>query len=140
MDTATSSTGGSDAAAPGRGKNIALWVLQVIVALSMLSASLTKVTAYPASVETFDKIGFGSWFMYAIGALELAGAIAVLVPILSGLAALGVSLLLVGAIITEFLIGDSAAAIVPAIYLIPAVIVAWGRRDRTTQLISRLRR
>jgi putative oxidoreductase len=40
-------------------------------------------------VEMFANIGIGQWFRYVVGALEVAGAAGVLVPRVSGLAALG---------------------------------------------------
>jgi uncharacterized membrane protein len=45
----------------------------------------------------FATIGIGQWFRYVVGALELAGAVGVLIPRLSGLAALGLIGLMAGA-------------------------------------------
>jgi uncharacterized membrane protein YphA (DoxX/SURF4 family) len=127
---------GTERRASGRA-NVALWVLQALVAAAFLMASVTKLTAYPEVVRTFDQIGFGHWFMYLIGGLELAGAIAVLVPRLCGLAGLALTGLLIGAVVTELLVADAAHAATPAGYLIPVAIVAWARRDRTARLVTR---
>jgi uncharacterized membrane protein YphA (DoxX/SURF4 family) len=116
--------------------NAALWVLQALVAAAFVMASVTKFTAYPEAVRTFDQIGFGHWFMYLIGSLELAGAIGVLVPRLCGLAGLALAGLLAGAVVTELLVADAAHAATPAGYLIPVAVVAWARRDRTARLVT----
>jgi len=59
--------------ARGRRARIALRTLQVVLALFYVIASaLPKLIAYPAAVESFDKMGWGSAGMYTIGVLELA--------------------------------------------------------------------
>ncbi|MGW5669766.1 DoxX family protein [Micromonospora sp. NPDC003776] len=122
----------------GRRATVALWALQVVMAAAFLMAAYTKFTAYPAAVEAFDRIGLGSWFIYFIATVELAGAIGLLLPALCGLAALGLTALLVGASITQLLLFDPATVITPLAYLIPVVVIAWGRRERSVRLIRRL--
>jgi uncharacterized membrane protein YphA (DoxX/SURF4 family) len=120
--------------------NVVLWVLQVLIALAFLTAAIGKLTANSSTVHTFDQIGFGHWFMYLMGILELAGTIGILIPRLCGLAALAFVGLMIGAFITELAISASTGnVLVPVIYLIPVAIVAWGRRDRTARLIADLK-
>ncbi len=89
-DTSTlRETRGAPTASRGRAVNIALWVLQVLLALLFAMAGVVKVIGDPAAVEVFATIGIGQWFRYLVGVLEIAGAVGVLVPRLSGLAALG---------------------------------------------------
>jgi uncharacterized membrane protein YphA (DoxX/SURF4 family) len=111
-----------------RPANILLWVVQIPVALSFTAASVTKFIAYPPAVESFDTIGFGSWFMYFIATVELAGAAGLLIPRLTGLAALGLTALLVGAIVTQLVFFTPASALTPAAYLVPVAVIAWFRR------------
>jgi uncharacterized membrane protein YphA (DoxX/SURF4 family) len=122
---------------PGVGKaaNITLWVLQVLLAVQFLFAALGKFTGNEQMVSTFDKIGAGAWFMYLVAVLELAGVVGLLVPRLSGLAALGFVGLMIGATITEAVVGGFVA--LPIVLLVLAAIVAWGRRDRTRELLGR---
>jgi putative oxidoreductase len=124
----------------GRKAEIALWALQVLMAAAFLMAAYTKFIAYPDAVETFDQIGPGAWFMYFIGAVELAGAVGLLVPPLSGLAGLGLTALLTGAVVTQLLLFDPVTAVNPAAYLVPIALVAWGRRRRTVQLLHLIHR
>ena len=129
---------GARASAPrarSRGVNIALWVLQILLALQFVMAGLAKVFGDPAMVEMFATIGIGQWFRYVVGGLEIAGAIGVLVPRLSGLAALGLVCLMAGAFLTNvFVLG--ASPLLPIGLLVVSALVAWGRWPRTRSLIA----
>jgi uncharacterized membrane protein len=74
-----------------------------------------------------------------VGALEVAGAVGLLVPRLSGLAALGLAGLMVGAAITNlFILGESPW--LPVGLLLVSALIAWGRWSKTKALTGRLRR
>jgi putative oxidoreductase len=126
-------TGGTPAArvgARGRAVRIGLWGLQILLALQFAMAGLAKVFGDQAMVEMFDTIGIGQWFRYLVGALEVAGAVGVLIPRLSGLAALGLVCLMVGATLTNlFVLG--ASPLLPVVLLVVSALVAWGRRALT---------
>ena len=110
--------------------SIALWALQALLALMFAMAGLAKVFGDPAMVEMFATIGVGQWFRYAVGALEISGAVGVLIPRLSGLAALGLVCLMAGAILTNlFVLG--ASPLLPIGLLVASAVVAWARRPRT---------
>lgn len=125
----------SPPASRSRGVNVALWVLQVLLALQFVIAGLAKVGGDPAMVEMFADIGIGQWFRYAVGALELAGAIGVLVPRLSGLAALGLVCLMVGATLTNLFVLDASPLLTIGLLVVSA-LVAWGRWPRTRSLVA----
>lgn len=113
--------------------HVALWVLQVVTALWFLMAALGKFSGSPEIVATFHALGFGAWFRYLIGALEVAGAVAMFVPRLTGAAALAFVLLLVGALVVQaFVVGSGV--IMPIPLLILSAVIAWGRRDGTVRL------
>lgn len=63
-----------------RGRIITLWVLRILAAALFLFAAAGKLTSRPAMVAEFDAVGFGQWFRYAVGLLELAGVGLVLAP------------------------------------------------------------
>ncbi|NUR93845.1 MAG: DoxX family protein [Kribbellaceae bacterium] len=113
-----------------RPATVALWALQVLLAAAFVMAALPKLTGDPAMIDLFDAIGAGQWLRYAIGILELAGAIGLLIPRLCGLAALGLTLLLVGATLTNIDALHASQAI-PLGYLLLAATVAWFRRTRS---------
>jgi putative oxidoreductase len=80
-------------------------------------------------------IGVGQWFRYVVGALELAGAVGVLIPRLSGLAALGLVGLMAGATLTNVLV-LSASPLLPIVLLVVSGTVAWSRWPQTRILFT----
>jgi uncharacterized membrane protein YphA (DoxX/SURF4 family) len=141
----TTAAAGTAVQLPGttraRRADIGLRVLQILLALFFGAASaLPKLIAHPSATEGFDRIGFGDWFMYLIGSLELAGAIALLIPLLSGLAGLAFIGLMIGAFITQVTVFDGENAATPLIIMVLVGLVAWGRRGQTTRLIRRVSR
>lgn len=65
---------------PSRFKTIVAWVLSVILAVGFLGAGGSKLASQPFQVQLFQSLGFPGWFMYVTGILEIAGAIALLIP------------------------------------------------------------
>lgn len=128
------------AAGGRRPANVALWVLQALLAAVYAAGAMPKLTAQPEAVAGFADIGFGIAGMYVIGALEVAGAIALLIPRLCGPAALAFVGLMVGAVTVTVLHLDAADAIVPATLLVLVAILGWARRDRTAALAALLSR
>jgi putative oxidoreductase len=127
------------AAGRRRALTIALWVFQVILALQFVMAGFAKLFGDPAMVEMFANIGIGQWFRYVVGALEVAGAVGVLVPRVSGLAALGLVCLMIGATLTNlFVLGVSPLLTIGL--LVVGALVAWGRWPQTRSLFAGLGR
>jgi uncharacterized membrane protein YphA (DoxX/SURF4 family) len=120
--------------------NVGLWAVQVLLAAVFAFAASGKLAADAQNVAGFEAMGLGTAGMYLIGALELAGAIAMFVPRLTGLAAAGFVALMVGAVIITLAIGGGALAAIPATVGVVAAVVAWGRRDSTRRLVAQLRR
>ena len=114
---------------PGRALNITLWVVQILLAALFAFAGINKLLALqPEVVEGFTRIGLGQWFRYLTGGLELAGAIGLLIPRLSGLAALGLAGVMVGAVFAHVLaLPPVALAIVPAVLSVVLVLIARAR-------------
>src|SRR3954452_14798601 len=103
---------------------IATWVARALLALVFFGAGASKLAGEPAMVTMFDQIGAGQWLRYLVGTLELAGAVGVLVPRLSALAATGLVLLMVGATITNLAVLDVAPWLTLTL-LVVAAFVAW---------------
>ena len=116
--------------ARGRARTIGLWVLQVLVAFQFAGGGWLKLSGAPEMVDLFAAIGAGQWLRVLVGALELAGAIGLVIPRLAGLAALGLSSLLVGAGATNLFILD-AAPWLPIGLLLLSALIAWGRWPQT---------
>jgi uncharacterized membrane protein YphA (DoxX/SURF4 family) len=125
---------------PRRVANAGLWTLQVLLAVTYAFAAYGKLAADPAAVAGFEAMGLGTAGMYIIGALELAGAIAMFVPRLTGLAAAGFVALMIGAVAITAAMAGGAMIAFPAAVGAVAAVVAWGRRESTRRLIEQLRR
>ena len=123
---------------PSSGKiiNVGLWILQIGAAGMFLMAGSFKLSGDPRMVGLFDAIGFGQWFRYVTGSLEILGAVLLLVPRLSGLGALLLVGVMLGAVTTHFFIGGSPLGAI--ILLIVTSVVAWGRRQRTMNLLAKI--
>jgi uncharacterized membrane protein YphA (DoxX/SURF4 family) len=61
-------------------RRIAIWVLRVLLGLAFLTIGVAKLTGTLNTVKTFEAFGWGQWFRYLTGLLDLAGALLVLVP------------------------------------------------------------
>ena len=133
-------TEGTRPASGSTGKivNVVLWVLQITAAGMFLMVGFLKLSGDAQLVGLFEAIGLGQWFRYLTGALEVAGAILLLLPRTSGLGALMLAGVMAGAVITHvFIVGGSA--LMAIILLVVTGVVAWGRRQRTMNLLTRLR-
>ncbi|MFI8851829.1 DoxX family protein [Streptomyces sp. NPDC053499] len=127
--------------ARSRRSEITVKVLTVLLALFLgLASGLPKLFRAEAATEAFDKIGWGDWFMYAVGSLEVLGAVALLIPILSGAAALAFIGLMAGATVFNLTVLDAPEAVITTT-LLAAVLayIARSRRAHTAQLLRRLR-
>jgi uncharacterized membrane protein YphA (DoxX/SURF4 family) len=123
-----------------RARGAVLWTLQVLLAAVYAFSAYGKLTAEAQNVAGFAAMGLGNTGMYVIGALELAGAVAMFVPALTGLAALCFVALMTGAVIMTWAIGGGALVAIPATVGVVAAVVAWGRRDSTRHLVARFGR
>lgn len=124
-----------------RGARVTLRTLQVLLGVFFAVASgVPKLIAHPTAVESFDKLGWGAPGMYTIGALELLGGIALLLPLFSSLAATAFIGLMIGAFVVTITAFGGENAATPLILVLPLAWIAWARRDETTKLVARLRR
>lgn len=118
--------------APSRRVNITVWVMQVVVATVFFLAGLSKMIFH---LEIYDEIGWGTWFQYLTGVLEMVGAIALLIPRLSGIAALAFVGLAVCAVNFHIFVLESS--LIPIALLgVCAAIIAYVRRHSTARLLG----
>jgi uncharacterized membrane protein YphA (DoxX/SURF4 family) len=133
--------------------NIALWIVQILLALAFLMAGSAKATQ---SKEKLLERGmkyvedFSLNTVRLIGALELAGAIGLVLPALTRilpwltpLAAVGLALAMIGAALTHLRRSEYSAITINTILFALAAFVAYGRFVLiplyTSQLIARVR-
>jgi putative oxidoreductase len=123
-------------AAPGKAKSAGLWFLQAASAAMFVMAGVAKLTGAESMVHVFTAVGLGQWLRYFTGVLEVAGAVALLVPAFAGVGALWLTAVMVGAVIAHVaVLGGNPG--VPAALLVAMSIVAWGRWERIARLFTR---
>ena len=116
----------------------ALWSVQVLLAAMFLLSGGSKLAGAAAMVTLFDAIGVGQWFRYITGGIEVASAVALLVPALAPFGAVALVATMIGAVATHlFVVGGSPA--VPVALLAGALAVAWARRDQLARALPRPR-
>ncbi|CAM5520536.1 DoxX family protein OS=Streptomyces tendae OX=1932 GN=GUR47_12555 PE=4 SV=1 [Streptomyces tendae] len=121
--------------ARGRGLRVALRVVQALLALFFAFASaLPKLIGHSSAADSFAEMGWGDVGMYAIGVLELAGAIALVVPVLQSVAATALSALMVGAFVVQLTYFDGANAATPLVLMVPLLVIARARRGHNEEL------
>ncbi|MGW4564352.1 DoxX family protein [Streptomyces sp. NPDC004561] len=141
VSTTTAAASAGSGTGRARFARVALRSVQVLLALFYgIASALPKLIAHPSAVESFDKIGWGSGAMYTIGALELAGAVALLIPVLQSLAAIALSALMVGAFIVQLTVFHGQNAATPLILIVPLLLIAWTRRAHNKELLGLVRR
>lgn len=105
----------------------ALLVVRVLLTAAFLAAGGAKLAGVEMMVGTFDAIGWGQWFRYVTGIIEVGAAILLWVPGLQALAAGLLVCTMIGAVIAHLaVLGPSA---VPALVLgLLAAVLLWTHR------------
>ncbi len=122
-----------------RARTITTWVLQVALASQFAMAGIPKLAGDPIMVAMFDALGAGQWLRYVVGALEVAGAVGLLIPPLAGFAAIGLAALMLGAAVSSVAVLGVSPAL-PLVMVAVAVVVIVLRRDRIVAVVRAVRR
>jgi len=116
--------------------NIALWIVQILLALAFAMAGIMKVTQPIDRLET--RMGWvkdvGPRGVRLIGSLEILGAIGLILPAITGIlpwltpvAAAGLALTMVGAMITHGRRGEYSGIAANLVLLVLALFIVYGR-------------
>lgn len=107
---------------------VVLWLITLAVAVPMLLAGGTKVLPDGMWPDMFAAWGYSLWFLYLIALIEVAGAIALLVPRFATYAAGVLAVVMAGAAFT-LLTNPGEMGATPAIAnLVMLAIVGFMRR------------
>ena len=63
-----------------------------------------KLIGRPDMIRLFNDIGIGQWFRYVTGTIEVTGALLLIIPFLSGAAAIGLGVVMIVASLVELLV------------------------------------
>jgi uncharacterized membrane protein YphA (DoxX/SURF4 family) len=110
----------------------ALWIVQALLAIVFLFAGASK---FIMSVEEMTKdIHLPGLFLRFIGAVEILGAIGLILPSLlrmrpglTPLAAAGLVIIMIGATVLSYIVGGVVMALAPFVIGLLAAFVAYGR-------------
>lgn len=105
--------------------NASLWLAALISASVFFVAAVAKFSGLMTA--QFEAWGYGGHFAVVVGLIEFLGALGLLLPRTAGWAALGLSVVMLGAIGTYVVNGDHVAALLPAGMLGLLALVLWGR-------------
>ncbi len=122
-----------------RWRRIGLWVLVAALAALFAAAGASKLAGLPMHVENFARWGYPGWFMYVTGAVELAGAAALVLPRVSSLGAVLLGCTMIGAVITHLVDGEGPAALPAAVLFVLLVLSGFARRAPILRDLAALR-
>jgi len=119
--------------------NILLWIIQVLLALLFLFSGGVKLVV-PADVLQAQAppgaIMFSAWFLKFIGLCEVLGGLGLVLPGifrtrrgLIPLAAIGLLIILIGAVVVSIMGTGVKTAIIPFVTGLLCAFVAYGRRN-----------
>ena len=111
-----------------RWKKVLLWVVIAIFAFLFLAAGVNKLTSHPSITENFVGWGYAPWFLLLIGVVEVAGAVALLIPRLARFGGYALILVMFGAAFTHIRAGEWPN---PIFNLVFATGLWWVARNRS---------
>ena len=121
-----------------KGKSIALWLLQILLAIQFLVPGILKLMANPGWITRFRAWGYPDRFYLLVGAVETFGTLVFLIPRLSIYGATALAIVMAGAFVTHLLHSEIARAIVTLTLGILVAITGYTRsRARRQQEIAR---
>jgi uncharacterized membrane protein len=114
--------------------NIALWIVQALLAALFLFAGGIKLVTPMEEMMKQMPIPLPGWFVLFTGVVEVLGAIGLILPRVLGirpgltpLAAAGLLIVMIGATVYTFAAGEVASALIPVVVGLLAAFVAYGR-------------
>lgn len=118
-------------AAAGEARNpLSDWILRGAIALVFIYEGIEKFGAASDWITLFRQIGFGDWFRYFTGVVEIAGGVLVLIPwtVTAGLALLACTMGS-AALILAFVVGRPEDSVFSGVFLIGLMLFLRSRRS-----------
>ena len=111
-------------------RNVIAWILSVLLGLAFMASGFNKLRDLPTTVGVFGSMGLPGALAYVIGGAELLGGIGLLVPRFTRLAAFGLIVIMIGAVVMHATkISGGLAGGVPALVLLVLLgVLAWLRQ------------
>jgi putative oxidoreductase len=106
---------------------VLLWTGTVILVIEFLAGGIQKLTEQSSTLRDFAHWQYPLWFMLVIGAVELVGALLILVPPVAFAGAALIVLDMAGGVVTTVRFGENDRAVLSLLLLVIAVLIAVAR-------------
>ena len=87
-------------------KKYGVWLISGLLTVAFLMAGSMKLMGSEALIQNFQRWGYPLFFLYGVGLSEITFAIGLWIPKISGVAALGLVGLMIGAVGTHLMAGE----------------------------------
>ena len=121
--------------------NVVLWILQVLLALLFLFAGGAKLVMSAEALSQPaepNQVMLPVWFIRFVGVCEFLGGLGLVLPgllkirqYLTPLAALGLAIIMVGAVVFTVINGAISVAVLNVVILLLLLFIAYARRRVT---------
>jgi uncharacterized membrane protein YphA (DoxX/SURF4 family) len=102
----------------------------LILGAAFMGTGIAKLARVPFVVDTFREWGYPPWFLVAIGLIETAAGVLVLIPATRALGAAIIAAVMVGAVGTHVVAGQWSMVPVPLVTLVLALLLVSALRPR----------
>jgi len=109
---------------------LTIWIPRVALAIVFVLVGALKFDERSVYVRIFEQIGFGTWFRYFTGVVEIGGGLLLLVPRAAAVGFILNGCAMLGAIAFWVLGGNPFAAMVPGVLLLLLVGFGWAEVRR----------
>ena len=103
------------------------WVIRIPVVLVFLLIGITKFNNDPRGewFKIFERIGFGQWFRYLTGAIQVTGAVLLLTRWTRTLGAAMLVCTMIGAMLVDIFVMHAVGFALAPMVLLCAVVATW---------------
>lgn len=109
-------------------KEVALWIITLLLALVCLRSGLLKVTGNVFWVRDFHRWGYPDWFRIVVGCAELTSTALLLIPRLAGYGASLFAVVMLGAMFTHYTHNETSRLPFNLLLLALSLAIAFTRR------------
>lgn len=118
-------------------RNIIAWILQALLAAAFIMSGFMKLKDLDKTVGMFGSMGMPAVVAYLVAGGELLGGIGLLIPRTVRLAALGLIIIMIGAVVVHATkIPDFIPKGLPALVLLVLLVVVYLMRRPSTPLAA----
>ena len=113
-------------------KKIISWVLAGLIAFGFLFAGITKLLGAEMQIKNLESWGYPLWFRFPIGLVEIAFAVAILIPKYRQLLSYAIFVWTIVAVITHLQASQGAMIGAPILFSIVAAAILLLQRPGMT--------